>query len=244
MKNLITITLMLALSLSVAGQAVYEHSYPGRISIVDIEGQGEFYTYQFDNVLELYNKDHSFYKSIDLVNGEQGVPVGITSISSKLINTNSDIEVIYYTYDAGLKYTTYIQNEYGQTLQTFANGTGFVAEIKDDYKFLLFKGDGSSDVYDLPGTIPTSVEQKIRATSQPPFPNPATSSISLPYELNPGDEAVMEIRSIDGRWVDQVELSGSSSELMYDVSNLKPGAYTYSVIYYDRGTVTGKFVVR
>jgi hypothetical protein len=59
------------------------------------------------------------------------------------------------------------------------------------------------------------------------YPNPATSFINLPFELNKGETSTMNIYDINGRLIEQKPIGYHFKNLELNVSNYKAGTYIY-----------------
>ena len=70
-----------------------------------------------------------------------------------------------------------------------------------------------------------------------PYPNPATTSVMLPYSCN--HSTLLAVYSIDGRQVATQTLQAGNDEVRLDVSAMPAGIYIYRA-----GDTYGKFVVR
>ncbi len=62
------------------------------------------------------------------------------------------------------------------------------------------------------------------------YPNPATNSVSIKYDLNGVNNAQLEIRNVLGSLVKKVSVNESNGLLSVDVSDLTNGVYFYSFI--------------
>ncbi len=110
-------------------------------------------------------------------------------------------------------------------------------------KFLLSyygkDGDGTlyTEVYSVDGY---DLNEKIMASSfGHAYPNPARNTISLPYNLNKGEQAEMLIYDVNGKMIEKKMIDSTFDKILLNVESYTPGIYFYSV-----NGVSHKFVVR
>lgn len=110
-------------------------------------------------------------------------------------------------------------------------------------KFLLSyyskDGDGTlyTEVYSVDGY---DLNEKIMASSfGHAYPNPARNTISLPYNLNKGEQAEMLIYDVNGKMIEKKTIDSTFDKILLNVESYTPGIYFYSV-----NGVSHKFVVR
>lgn len=73
----------------------------------------------------------------------------------------------------------------------------------------------------------------------PAYPNPAITNVVIPYELGSENATMMNIYSIDGRFIESVRLMPNENSVSVDVSRYPQGMYVYKV-----GAKARKFVVQ
>jgi len=76
------------------------------------------------------------------------------------------------------------------------------------------------------------------------YPNPAKNTISLNYNLNGAQKAVLEIHNILGSLVKTIDINGNSGQLNVDVSDLNNGVYFYSFIVDEKVITSKKLVIQ
>ena len=82
--------------------------------------------------------------------------------------------------------------------------------------------------------------KNVRATSfGHAYPNPARNTISLPYNLNKGEQAEMLIYDVNGKMIEKKTIDSTFDKILLNVESYTPGIYFYSV-----NGVSHKFVVR
>lgn len=113
-----------------------------------------------------------------------------------------------------------------------------VALIYQDYdesetRTKIYKFNGSPDMEDIVEVPEAGVR------SMPAFPNPTRGEVTLPYTLQEGERAMMQIFDMSGRLIEQRPISGEGRMVKVDVSAYAPGVYLYEY----KGQ-TNRFVVR
>lgn len=98
-------------------------------------------------------------------------------------------------------------------------------------------GQEYTEIYSIDGYESTS-EKTIRSFSHA-YPNPAKSTISLPYNLNKGEQAEMLIYDVNGKMIEKKTIDSTFDKILLNVESYTPGIYFYSV-----NGVSHKFVVR
>ena len=77
----------------------------------------------------------------------------------------------------------------------------------------------------------------IEMTMKAAYPNPATTQVTIPYDLN--EAGVMNVYNVEGRLIESVGLNGGESSVRIDVSNYPKGLYICRL-----GASVQKFVVK
>jgi hypothetical protein len=114
-------------------EQTYSYDYLNRI-ILENSGEKYYVTDPINKQVQLYNADHSFWKTIDLPTTVGAILSGVSHISETKIINDSLIEVIYryYSYNGGnIEYESRVINENGITLLTVPGAAGlFVSELQ------------------------------------------------------------------------------------------------------------------
>lgn len=130
---------------------------------------------------------------------------------------NSDGEIVY-----NLGYCYFFSS------MTFhiANGQLRASVVKSSYD----EGNNSmnyfTEIYSCGGNYNRVTESKIEKATDA-YPNPATSFINLPYELNEGETSTMNIYDINGRLIEQRPIGYHFGNIELNVSCYKAGTYIY-----------------
>ncbi len=67
------------------------------------------------------------------------------------------------------------------------------------------------------------------ANLYPAYPNPSNTVVTIPYDLNGADNAVMRIFNIEGKLIETIRLNNASLDVTVDVRNYPKGVYIYQV---------------
>lgn len=140
-------------------ELILENEYAGRIHRINLENSGEKYYFinEEETTMDLYNTDHTFWKTIDLTIMPEATVNGNVHISENRINTDDLLEVIYRTMETNdgiFTFTTYVINEDGEVLLTVEDGWFHTLNEEEglDDKLLVHQvGPIHSNVYTLPG---------------------------------------------------------------------------------------------
>lgn len=240
--KLSTTILLLILSLSLKAQLTLEHSFnaDNQNSFAEyfITDNGIQYYHYDKTTLEftIYNVDYSIDKTIHLPVQSGHSVFLIYCVSNKLFNTDNEYEYILVTTDY-MDYSMKLYNENNVMLKNFGNKFGAGVIQHNGISKLMVRGFSSSDIYSVPGSIPTGFSGQSDNVSYA-FPNPASSYITLPYSLHPGEKATLKVLSADGRLMDQKEINAVFNSIQLNVDNYAPGLY-----FYDYDGVSRKFIV-
>lgn len=239
MKKILTVVGVLMSSV-VWGQLSFEHKYENGIGTIahveNVEGEGHKYVYinKTSNSFDVYNLDHSLFKSVQLTH--PGNPMGFNRyyLSKTLFNSDNKIEFLIAFSNSGT-YSAYLMNEDGVTLQTFNNSTGGeVTRVGGSYKLLTSEynaGTIHTNVWNLPG-------QYLGVTSEPRegfgeteiYPNPVETVATITYTLPNGQkQAPLRIYNTIGILVKQLTVTDQFKNVLIHSGDLPRGNYVYEV---------------
>jgi len=214
---------------------VYETISPGKVSnycIVDSR----------NNTVKIYNLDHSFYKTVS-VSPPAGYKIqNILNPSKYLFDNDPDIEFLVTFNDANSHFVMKLYDENGTVVYNFgACYFGYVF-VDTNNKFKLrtyaypmiwhpatstYTYDYTNSYYLLDGTVPASFRSAKIEDKVYPYPNPSNTIINLPYNLNPGETAVMSIYNVSGLLLDRKTIDSNFHSILLDVSSYQKGVYLY-----------------
>ncbi|MDR2009683.1 MAG: T9SS type A sorting domain-containing protein [Bacteroidales bacterium] len=260
---LTALVLLLGCTMISNAQITLEHTFNGQTSYGKyylFTGDIDYYimTDDVNNQVKFYNPDYSLYKSVNITPAS-GYKLNSASLYyTTLFNSDNKIEFIVQFHDPAAisegnhnsNYKLIVYNEDGtiiKDLGSFYLCSPSICQINNgDYKLVLLKwiyNSGTTtqktDIYSLPGTVISGISSLDEGSSdQFPFPNPAGSIINLPYKLNPGETAVMNIYNVQGKLIEQKTVDHSFDKIMLDVSNYQTGNYIYEV-----NGISNKFIV-
>jgi len=263
MKKLISTSIFFLLILAINAQVTLDKRYEYSTSVVKLETLG--YKYFLMDVpngqCQIYNIDHSWFRTINC-----SVPSGffladIKFLSEKLFDTDDGIELLctYYKYNSTQAYYEYdskIINEDGSQI-TFIDGAlyNYINKTEENtYKLFSYCYDFSNspekvwtNIYNLPGMVVSaqSFNEKSSDILLNAFPNPATQKVNVAYEL-PDNIVSGNLFLVDnnGRQVKQFVVDAHTDHLSLDVNDFSSGIYYYFIEYGNTKTPSKKLVVR
>jgi hypothetical protein len=207
-------------------------------------------------VVKIYNADYSI-RSNNTYNftPPAGYKVSAVSMSRKVFNTDDNYEflVTYQKTDNLYNNTNekiILHNQNGSTIKDFGFAYSLYAYpyfhiANNHYRLIVVKTyfDGSNftqqaEIYSAPGTPPTGVSNIRASEVQSPYPNPANSTITLPYQLKQGEMSVMQIFNINGQLIETKQIDYIFDKILLNVSEYTKGVYIYVV-----NGVSNRFIV-
>ena len=253
MKHLILAASLLLAANVVQAQISLEHRYPlslepFKLSTGDVKFAGASNNGQ---QVVIYNSNHSLYRQVTL-----GLPAGsssvydVNSLSDKLFDATSTLEfVVTYSNNTTNVYTTRVYNEAGAVVLN-VDSCNFAQpyNLPTGTKLFCFGSSGNArftKIYTLPGTLVTlraaSSSTGLESTA---YPNPTTGMIVLPYELQSGQIATLEIMDMTGRIVKSYNVGSAFKDLLVQAGELRSGSYVYRLVTSTGPTVGKKFTVQ
>lgn len=260
MKKLFLLIVLFAFMGTTRAQITLETTYTGSAAMTQLAISGYKY-YLMDvtnNQCRIYNMDHSLWKTINL-----SIPAGmylydIKYVSETLFNSDSKVELvyIYYSYDTVLLYFTYyakVINQDGLELKSIPGcsyvevqepgsyGTKMLAWV---YDYSIVNWTVNTQVYSLPGNLPTGgTPVKGESILNKPYPNPANTQVSIPYQLPDGiNTAEIMLLNGSGQVVQRYTVDRTFHELLIQTAGFPKGVYLYQ-LKTDQGiSSSGKFI--
>ena len=251
------VTTALVFSQVANGQITLEKTFDGQVgySGTYISTYQDYYTYvnAETNQIRLYNEDYSLYKTITVV-PPTGLSIGSASLFSKNIITTDNKVTFFVLFtastmptDRNLYSTLRLYNEDNAIVKDFGYsylfGTSYHA-VSNECRLSILryvytdKITYATDIYSLPGTVTDLRSAQVEKTKQFPYPNPANTVIVLPYKLEQGETAVMNIYNMNGQLVDVKQIDFVFDRILLNVSGYAKGVYIYEV----KG-VSNRFIV-
>lgn len=236
-----TTTLLIAalLPLFTSAQITIEKSYSGigQVSVVNLEDYGHKYmiTHAGAVKVELYNSDHSLWKTIHPYVPNGHTFIGVSYVSSKLFDLDAGLELILiYSKDGASppNPTTQVINEDGTVIKTFA--TSFpsgVVKVDNDWKLIITVSTtpNYSEVYSLPGQ--QVYIQKPGGGDDAElsmYPNPMHDAATLEYTLPSGTSSgLLQVYNAAGAMVRSYHVTNQFSSIIINRGDLPAGSYIY-----------------
>jgi hypothetical protein len=225
------------------------------------------------NTIRLYNLDHSVFKTIPIPalpkyrSTNTSSMVSIAYISENLFNGDNQIEYVAMDH----QYASYITpSEYGSMRVFNENGAivfdgdslmpcfkrdatyygyegegDFIFNTSQGSKMILFKYGANlkQRVYSLPGTVNSTKENLTEKNQQKPYPNPGSSYIVLPYQLENNAEGQLTVYGINGQLIKEYVIDKTFDHLRLDISAYEAGNYFYTVSEKNKVISKGRFLV-
>ena len=266
----------LAKIIPVAGQITLEHEYYNRKLLyhIKLESSGDKYASVKPNqdLIQIYNTDHSLFKTINIPPQPQKTFYDVAFITEKLFNLDTtDIEYLITGFDSTGEYFTSIYNEFGNLL--FHRDSVFPLDFLGVVGLLIpstpiFNIDSSAVmilmtyvninndfyVYRLPGKIESDCcddfATNIYNQDLPhrfvfnTFPNPSKGKTILQYELPEGiKKAELIIYSLNGIEIKRYQITNAFKSFELDNSDLSSGTYFYQLLLANSNFGTKKMLV-
>jgi hypothetical protein len=238
------------------------------LEIIHLEVDGDKFVFRdnSNHIVNFYNLDHSFWKSISTSEATDLNPdynnANIMYISQHLFDMDDEIEFLYIDDSGGQGFITQVVNEDGTILFTGDNqAPRMFASVPQnqqpiyntsDGTFMILSGGTSSDgnayVYTLPGSLPVGfaadMEKMMDLGSAVAYPNPTSNVVRVDYRLPFGAySGTIRLLDIQGNEVERVLVDSNRDHTMISTTGLAAGVYQYELST-TMGTVPcGKLVV-
>ena len=264
-KKLIFTTLIFVAfmcSLNLRAQITLEHTFPTVWQQPAMFYENvNLYVWYGDNQVKLYNTDYSLYKTITVPSPSgKYLHIGRVLFPNTVYSTNGKIGfvVIFYTVIDGNSGESTGVRIYDEDA-TLLVDLGFCYEVgnisinkvdNNQYRLSIERVYGYDDfsnpvteIYSLPGKPSTvSIGDNMAISGdynvQQPYPNPAKTAISLPYQLKQGETSVMHIYNANGQLMETKQIDYVFDKILLNVSGYAKGTYFYEV-----NGVSNRFIV-
>lgn len=239
------------LSGSLLAQVSPEHTYDGNAYFTNLSISGPHY-YVLENPgpkVNIYNTEHTLWKSIDL-----DVPTGWTAywtglLSEMLFSLDGQLGLFYSYYESpSMNYQGRVILEDGTILATIDGATSayIVNTGENESKLLVFcstGGNTTTKVYSVPGHLTGEKTPPMEILPDNPFPNPVSEMIFVPVSLPDGHkEGNIKICNISGITVREFPVQRNEGLKSLNLSDMAPGVYFYQVVSGDYRSETKKFI--
>ena len=258
-KTVLTLVLALAF-MPVFSQAILKHTFTNNSGGLHSVFQNSIHEYVYEILPEVsyvvcdldedetitgfsvYDADFQLTKEIPFtVEGKWGIrysSFGVVIAGKHLFNNDDKIEICLTPWKQGGKMYTMILNEDGEVL--FMQEGSLISYLYKAGDELRFEISNSYDNYNIEvyATQGNFSADEMVVTTQNPYPNPANTTVSIPYTLD-GKSAEMHIYDSRGVLVDAKTLDPDAELVDLNVSAYRPGIYVY-----EYNGMSNKFVVR
>lgn len=230
--------LLLALGASATAQTL-EKTYNTVVTYAKVDANE--YVYYTDGSLSgyfyIYSAQHTLLKTIPLPASAGAGQV--LHVSKKLFNSDDKYEVVYTNSVRVLV----INDEGTVLLDRDSFSTAVLYETTTGAKMAIrrFLPERYTEIYALQGELPVTVPQPGGAPDVAAYPNPASTSITLTYQLPQGQNTgTLGVYDSQGKQVATVPVGQHFTSVLFDVSTLPKGVYFYGLA----GGATTRFVVQ
>lgn len=260
MKKTILSFILLLIAWAGHAQITFENNYPGSTTLtrLSISGDKYFMMDWTNNKCNIYNTDHTLWKTIDLTIPSGWYLYDIRYVSETLFNLDSKVELVYtyYNYNTTQQYYTYatkVINEEGSVLLTVQGGgySEVMSTVAGSLKFLVYVYDYSvspytvnTQVFSIPGQLVSDGSPRSNPVNQEAFPNPARSVVNIPCPMAEGTlTAMITLTDLNGKAVRTRPADRSGSLFRIDASGLPHGWYHYQVHSNGQILTAGKIIL-
>lgn len=242
MKKALIYSLFMLFAININAQINLEHTFHSvdwqTIPFNTDEGICYYYVEFRAGELTFYNPDYSVRKTINLIIPSGHEIMSFTYVSDKLFNTDNLIEFVLVTSAIGNSgvCSMIVYDENNAIIKDFGNRyLLYVKEGKSTSKLIVTSGvydetsqtsEITEEIYSLPGAYPNGFSESDPAEALI-FPNPAITTVNLPYKLHGNQQTVMHIYNLKGELIDQKVISSAFDRIKLNVDNYLPGIYIY-----------------
>lgn len=262
MRKLLFITLAVLLSISIKAQITLEKTYPASASMTYLLNDGPKY-YLYDTLssnCELFNMDHTVWKTIALQIPADHYLYSIQYVSDEIFATDSQVELLYITYRYDetayyYEYTTRVINESGELLIDIPGASyASVYETPDNkahllayvYDYSIAQVPSETKVYLLPGSFSYGVNEGPQAGGVLRcFPNPAADYFVVALTPNKAQAtSTIELHDAHGQLIGVYPVAAGSTQFRVPTRQLPHGLYIVSLKTADGILQTQKMMVQ
>ena len=235
------LTIILLFITFIARSQTLEHTFVKSVTMFQCSKGAMYYNLDIKgNKVTFYNPDYSVYKTISIPTPKEYSISTILCASDKMFNTDNLLEflIVYHTPMINITTQMILYNENGTKLYDFGFNYFSAYFYTDGKKTKLFtmNANDTCRTYLLVGITTTAKSATISQNYA--YPNPALSSITLPYSLEPGETSDLKIFNYSGQLIESKQIDSNFDRIILNVENYKKGIYFYSV----KG-VSNKFIV-
>lgn len=251
MRKILIIPILLSFTFIVKSQINLEHKFEnstqGKIHYFNTENSTFFSVVSANNQVKIFNSDYSLYKTvtISLPTEYSETEVKFFLFSTKLFNMDEKIEflVSYYLNDGSTdNFSLALYDEDGVILKDFGpRDTSEPSIIKTAANQVKLRVDRctvdittnpktynySTDIYSLPGNVPNNIISFESMQNSSAFPNPAKTTVNLPYRIDKNQTAFINIYNMKGQLVERKQIDAQFDKIALNISAYSSGTYIY-----------------
>lgn len=260
MKKIVFLSLLLVTSVmnaQITFEHAYSNTSYLRMGLVQLTSSGYKYVNYDTSQIVLYNLNHTVFRTIQLPMSMGNSSFFIYDISEELFNLNpNDIEyLIEYRANTGSDYSIRVFDEAGNTL--FARDSCGISNTGTaPFRGIAYSSGGVklivqrlytniTEIYSLPGFLPCNecssgvisglqeqpgTNETSPERSPAPYPNPASSVITVPYRFPPGEHTgFLVFYDLSGREIKRFSVTDAFQDIQLSVADLAAGTYLYQI---------------
>ncbi|OJW78504.1 MAG: hypothetical protein BGO69_00525 [Bacteroidetes bacterium 46-16] len=263
MKQLFILLCFVLSAVITEAQIVLEHTFDSmnNARMINLSAAGYKYAatrYSYlDHKVNIYNLDHSLYRSIPLPSYPNYSFNNASYISDRLFNNDDSIEFLAFYYCASINFPDFmiVINESGHVLDSIpGHGSIVYKDSAGRYKMFVYNDPNSVSLYGLPGTLPcvptcgfivnvNNLQEEGPALS-PPVPNPAGDETTINYKLPLSEPmGVIMLYDMQGRLLKKFPVKEREHYIRIKTADFAPGNYYYRLITTGGSSVTYKLAI-
>lgn len=197
------------------------------------------------NRVMVYNLNHSIYKQLTVPSiGAAYQADDVQYVSDALFDTNPgtlEYVVNFGSSQVAMPHKSVIFSETGSQLAVFDSTNYYVSVYNTSAgaKLLtttrVYNGTTNiitreySRVYGLPGRLALRTATPALADAAGAYPNPAQSTVALPYAVPANTTGTLKVFDASGRLAASYQVDGHVDRLALSTRDLRPGVYVYRV---------------
>ena len=221
----------------------------GQLFMVNFEVEGlKYVNFQYPNnskIIQIYNLDHSLYKTINIPFPSYYIYPSILYISEHLFNTDDLMEYMITYQDVNYQIQTRIFNELGDTLFAIDSAGPVVSQNVPQMMYPIYNTpngtimimsmqNGHANVYSLTGHLSASIQPINNSSNNQMleniYPNPSTGNTTIEFNLPQGvNQGEVIIYTMQGQELKSYKVDNTFHTLLLNNSEFHAGTYFYQL---------------
>lgn len=230
LKQFSFILLLLAITVMASGQITEEKVYPHQVLLATIDSAENAYTSVnvLDTTIAIYSLNHKLISKVSLTIPKGHILANSYGFYRRVFDQDDGIEhlsLLYKSLDRN-SYVVLLHDDDGSIMMSFDSIIHVEILSTTQGPKLKVRRRYANHIYSLPGQIPTQKPAPFEESTLEIYPNPATNSIELAYQL-PKDQTTGEIHMYDvqGKLMESIPVGKAFQQVRVDVSGYSSGLY-------------------